>query len=810
MVQGLAVAASGSSVAGPAATGSPPAGSAAAAMSASAVTGAPVAGGPATGEQEAVAPGSDVRHVGPDYYSGKLPSLDRRASLGALRQSADDDVPGQPDVGEVKVWLALDDAVPEVYAKDYRLRGIGRHIQVWVAQDRDFPPGDCRTALGLTKVTDRQVRQFIREFDTNIYPTESRAFSVPPARAGVAGAGLARELGLPADYWRVGPRQADDIVVLVDNVRDPNFYDPVSPAGQTFIAGFFSSVFNALHGRNIMTIDAYDWRHRTGANPPDDTESPGYRACTRAIGASRPVGTPLPRLYEGVFAHEYQHLLHGYTDPDESSWVNEGLSDYAQTLVGYVDPQVSVTRKVADNHLRCFAGYLARRGFGGPENSLTLWGDQGGPEILCDYGAAYSFMQYLDGHYGPTALTRLHNEPRNGLRAVRAVLGNLGKIPMRVVHRWAAMAALDRVLDEGARLRGGRRAAYSEDSLSFQIHWEAVYDDINHDGESGDVGNEAYSTPGAPPNGSDYVRLRGSRDSGFLTARWLRSLSFHGSGALPVEPVEWRVDPAPPSGTSPDLVCGPDGAPTEAPGTVQDPALYSGCGDELDRAIVRQVAVPASNPTLTFDALWDIELGWDFAVVQVWDAEQGRFESLACTGTTRAHDPGALSEIVANLPGYTGDSGGWQQQSCDLSEYAGQDVELAFRYLTDPAAAEAGFWVDDITVGGQLVSDGSSLDGWLSATQAHPTPVGGFTVQLVAYRLDGSAAWVGRLPMRRTDDGTFRSTLSGDRLHAVVGRTAEVVYAIVTQDDPTETVEDYAHYELRANGVLQPGGGRLP
>ena len=75
-----------------------------------------------------------------------------------------------------------------------------------------------------------------------------------------------------------------------------------------------------------MTIDAFDWAHRTGANPPDE---PTADLCT-----SRPAR---PHLYEGTFAHEWQHLLHYYTDPFEATWINEGLSDFAQTLIGYVD-----------------------------------------------------------------------------------------------------------------------------------------------------------------------------------------------------------------------------------------------------------------------------------------------------------------------------------------------------------------------------------------------------------------------------------------------------------------------------------------
>ena len=106
--------------------------------------------------------------------------LDRPARLG-----------GRPAVGTTKTWLALNDYSGRLYLKSYTLRGIGDHIQVWVADDRAFPAGDCRNDLGLTEVTDAQVDSFVHEFDTNIYPTESTAFSTPPDRDG-AGADPAR------------------------------------------------------------------------------------------------------------------------------------------------------------------------------------------------------------------------------------------------------------------------------------------------------------------------------------------------------------------------------------------------------------------------------------------------------------------------------------------------------------------------------------------------------------------------------------------------------------------------------------------
>ena len=368
-------------------------GIAVAAASALALAGATAAGAKPSSDPDSGKGRSDVRHTGPDYNKGKPLKVSKADSKIV---PAD---PTQPvKVGQTRSWLALDDYEGSIYLKPYKLAGMGEHIEIWVAKDVAFPRGDCRNTVdkgALVTVTPAQVASFIKEFDTNMYPKESEAFSTAPDRDG-SNALLAKSYkGLPRTQFE---GDGDNTVVLVDNVRDANFYDPTSPDGQTYIAGFFYSTFNEYADRNVMTIDAYDWLHRTGANPPDDTTDPAYTACAEKIDA--PVlGRSNPYLYEGTFAHEYQHLLEYYADTDEVSWVNEGLSDWAQTLTGYVDPNFPPTDDMADSHIACFQGYLPES-YGGPENSLTMWGDQGGPEILCDYGAAYTFFEYLHGQYG--------------------------------------------------------------------------------------------------------------------------------------------------------------------------------------------------------------------------------------------------------------------------------------------------------------------------------------------------------------------------------------------------------------------------
>jgi hypothetical protein len=725
--------------------------------------------------------GGDVRTVGPDLNQGKKQALSGQESEPIKAAPK-----GPAKIGQSRTWLAEDDYKGRIYLKNYTLRGVGNHIEIWVADNRAFPAGDCRNDLGLTDVTDAQVQNFIHEYDSNILPKESDAFSVAPQRNGknallpklVPNLKTKNGTGSMPDSQYNG--EGDNVVVLVDNVRDANYYDPTTPDGQTYIAGFFYSVFNEYTDRNVMTIDVYDWLHRTGSNPPNDTDNPAYIACAQAQGSTRPYGAPKPHLYEGTFAHEYQHLLEYYEDPDEQSWVNEGLSDWAQTLVGYVDPSVAPDQPGADSHLACFQGFLTPT-FGGPENSLTLWGDQGGPEILCDYGAAYSFMEYLESHYGEAFMRALHREDAGGLEGLQKVLDqfNAGVSAQETLHNWSAAMALDSAIDtSGGTVTGGDPAALSAQTLSAKINWDNA---------------QAYDTPGAAPNGSDYVRFRDAGGN-YLDASQLSSITFDGSKTLEPTPVEWTEAANPPDATTSTTSCGQDIGTGSGPA-----ALYSGCGANLDRSIVRQVSVPAGGGALTFNALWDTELGWDFGFVQVSDDGGKTWHSLATADTTSDHDSGAIPAVTAQMPGFTGDSGTWKNESADLSAYAGKDVLIGFRYITDPGANEAGFWVRNIAVAGTSVP--STLAGWQSMTQVNPIPVAGYTVQLVGYDAAGNA-WYHRLQL----DSDFHGSLDGAALTSALGQQATVLGAIVMQDDPSELVTEYARYTLTANGVTQPGG----
>jgi hypothetical protein len=661
------------------------------------------------------------------------PSAKRAAAAGVT-----------PPVGTVRPWLALDDAQGQLYLKDYTLRARGDKIEVWVANDLSFPAGDCRNQIAnSTTVTDAQAQSLVNEFDNNMYPKETAAFSTPPDRDGSNADPDLEGLDFTGD--------GDNTVALVDNVRDDNYY--TFPAAPTYIAGFFSAQFNELVDRNVMTVDAFDWAHRTGANPPDE---PTNDLCTSRPGR--------PHLYEGTFSHEWQHLLQYYTDPFEVNWINEGLSDFAQSLVGYVDTRLTVFDKGGDSHIFCYQGFGTvqtpfnsnPRDCGGPENSLNLWGEGNPNAVLADYGHAYSLMQFLFDRYGLEFMSKLHNDgDRQGLASLEGLLAEQGADPYTVLHDFQSATLLDKIVGDSRRgiVLGVPKSRVTSPSLRSTVN----------------LANPAsYATPGAAPNGADYVPLQKANGT-VLKGSDLRSLKFQGAATLPAIPLAWTV-----VSNDPDR-----------PG---NPVLFSGNANNTNATAVTAVTVPTADPTLRFQAKYGAEFGFDYGYVLV--STDG--------GATYTVIPGDKTVPAPLGPGLNGTTDGFEPHSYDLSAYAGKSVLIGIQYVSDGGVNEGGLLVDDITVGGAAVSDGSSLAPFDSPTEIHPTAVHNWNVRLIAYDEKNQIA------LQEQFNGKNSFQLGFLQLLALT--VFPKVVAVVAYDEPTETVQQYASYKLTVNGVVQPGG----
>ncbi|TIC88323.1 M6 family metalloprotease domain-containing protein [Nocardioides sp. GY 10113] len=131
-----------------------------------------------------------------------------------------------------------------------------------------------------------------------------------------------------------------------------------------------------------------------------------------------------------------------------------------------------------------------------------------------------------------------------------------------------------------------------------------------------------------------------------------------------------------------------------------DQYYYSGSGNDLDVSMTTSVTVGAG--ALTAHARYDIETDWDYAYLTV------NGDPVATNLSTDA-DPNGQN-FGSGITGSSGDT--WVELTADLSAYAGQTVDLGFRYWTDGAVVGDGFQVDAITLDGTPIGTAETDEGW--------------------------------------------------------------------------------------------------
>jgi immune inhibitor A len=110
--------------------------------------------------------------------------------------------------------------------------------------------------------------------------------------------------------------------------------------------------------------------------------------------------------FDGILAHEFQHMIHWATDRNEDSWVNEGLSELAAQINGYDVGGSDVAFSSA------------------PDTQLTSWPDL--EDSAPHYGASYLFLSYFLDRYGISAIHQLVGEQDNGITGFDDVLAAMG------------------------------------------------------------------------------------------------------------------------------------------------------------------------------------------------------------------------------------------------------------------------------------------------------------------------------------------------------------------------------------------------
>jgi len=483
------------------------------------------------------------------------------------------------------------------------------------------------------RISTAQLTYLMNEFDNTIYPTMTSTFGFPDPRP-------------PGEY---------KIYILIMNIRDPSYYD--ASVGW-YVAGYFSWGEDSAANKNMIHIDSFDWANRVGP------------------------GVDRPYLYEGVFAHEFEHLIHNDIDADEESWVDEGLADMAAYMCGYGHDTGNI------------ANYFAYH----PWTSLTFWGGN-----LENYGCCYLFQLYLWEHFGGTSFTvdLVHNQ-LNGIEGVEDTLHDHGYMISfdQVFHDWTIANYIDDL-----SIGDGKYGYYtldipSKDTWGYSIQYFLW---------------------------NWWVGMEFNRGFGWQASWWPGTVQ-------PYTANYWEFGFTP-AGQEVNFLYGGD-AYSGVPAHSGIYHWYGGMGNWAWRKLSQVFYSVPAGAKLKFWTNYEIELDWDYAYVEVHDLTDDTWTTLPGLYTTTT-----LPQIQdnPNVPAgrepmdyfdagkwnaFTGFSLGYYQEEMDLSDFAGHDIELHFVYWTDGAYNEPGVYIDDIEItGGYFFDDveagenGWTYQGWMRTKQ---------------------------------------------------------------------------------------------
>jgi hypothetical protein len=495
-------------------------------------------------------------------------------------------------------------------------------------------------------ITQEQIKTLGDELATKIVPVDEAHFGDVGTAVGEDGT------------------SSDALVMLVYNVQDESYYDC---SVETYTAGYFAPEYINEAGMNVLVVDAFDWANRIG----DDAEQ--------------------PNLYEGVIAHELEHLLMNYSDAGEPSWVDEGLADMAIFLNGY---------DIGGSHLTYHQVFHR-------ETSLTRWG--GGLE---NYGASFTYFLYLWEQAGGNGDGTYNADSQYD--------GAGGDLLIKLIFQNAAdgMAGVQAAIDQfnaqtGANLRSATEL-FQDWAIAVKLDDEGS---DRWDIRNVDFGDPAFTDYTVDIANRTFWNKRGQYFGRMPEAKWANQPRVPGQTALPfgVSYETFRNIGKFFSFTF-------EGDPTERVAPHSEPDHWWGGADSQEESILDVASAGiAPGAVVDFWTWYFIEEGWDYGYLEAqvngeWVTVPLFSDGTEITTDTNPHD----NNDEGN--GLTGTSGG--EYFVDEPSYihvqsaplpAGT-TDVRFRYSTDAAYVDTGLFVDDVTVSGQAATLSSAAGNWLLTT----------------------------------------------------------------------------------------------
>lgn len=417
---------------------------------------------------------------------------------------------------------------------------------------------------------------------------------------------------------------------------------------------------------------------------------------------------PDSEFYNGVLAHEFQHMIHWYQDKNEGTWVNEGLSELAMQLNGY-------STGGAD---RVFSQV--------PDTQLTAWSDDPNNRTQ-HYGASYLFMAYFLQRFGSEMMQAVVADDANSIDGFNNVLASFGTGLTfdDVFADWVAANLLD---DPG--LADGR---YGYQDLSLRPM--APDQTLRRFPAQIESDVSQYAT--------DYVELRGAGNlvidfRGATTTRLADKEPYSGQLAW------WanREDDSDARLTRAFDLSQVDAATLD---------FWTWYDIEYDWDYGYVMASVDGGETWTILQAADSvdsnpngnSFGWAFT---------------GCSGEPNVDEPGEICDAR------------WIAQSVDLTPFAGnEDVLVRFQYITDDAVNYPGFFIDDVSIPeiGYFDDMESGAEGWVSEGWILTDNIlrQGWLLQLIELE-DGQDPVITRIPVDENGVAQWTVENLGRRKHA--------------------------------------------
>jgi len=382
----------------------------------------------------------------------------------------------------------------------------------------------------------------------------------------------------------------------------------------------------------------------------------------------------------------------------EPAWLSEGSAVLASFLNNY-DP-----------------GGFDRIFVLNPDTQLDTWsnGQSQNGSLLLHYGAGFLFMDYYFNRFGATGLHDLYAVPQNGLAGVDQALLDLKAVDAQT----GQPVATEDLFQDWTLANYVQDASVGDGRYAYRN-----YPSAPHVGS-----NETISSCPMPPAsrtvdqyGTDYIRF---------TCPGSYTLHFSGATTTRLVPVD------PHSGSY---------------------AFWSNLGDSSEMTLAHSFDLShVSGPiAFTYWTWYDIEKYWDYVYLEA--STDGRNWKILTTPSGTGQDPTGSSFGW----GYTGTSGGWIQESVDLSQFAGQKVTLRFDYVTDQAVNGQGFLLDDVAIPAiQYASDfENDTGGWLPSGFVRVQNVLPQTFRLALVTHTGNGTRVARIPLASDETADIPLTI---------------------------------------------------